>query len=126
MPQENSTKITKTAKGLRGDGTLSLKRPRPDVAPSSESERKKGTGSPDPIAQAAPQPMIGVRAPDTPPRPPPVPLDAELFWMIWNPWHARPRQRHPSLEAAITERDRLLAENPGQTFYVFEARMVQS
>jgi hypothetical protein len=99
MPEQNSTKTEKTAKKLRGASTLTL-RSRPDAAPSSTTV-----------------------APDIPP---PIPLDAGIFWMLWNPSHARPRQRHPTLEAAITERDRLLAENPGHTFYIFEARMVQS
>jgi hypothetical protein len=77
------------------------------------------------------RPVLSIkRAPATdhePPAPaplPPVALDDGHFFLIWCAASARPRQRHPSLAAALEERDRLASANPGKSFSVFEAKRV--
>jgi hypothetical protein len=55
---------------------------------------------------------------------PPAPLDETHFYFLWRVGGKRPTQRHPSLEAVITERDRLQSMYPESVFLVFEARRV--
>lgn len=57
-------------------------------------------------------------------RPRAAPLDADHFFFLWRFGSGRPTQRHASLQAATTERDRLTKEYPGTVFYVFEAKRV--
>ncbi len=54
----------------------------------------------------------------------PAPLDGGHFFIVWRLNGARPRQRHATLEAAITERDRLAAVCPDAVFLVFDAKRV--
>jgi hypothetical protein len=42
-------------------------------------------------------------------RPAPVPLSDAQFWIVWRLDALRPSQRHPSLEVALRERERLQA-----------------
>lgn len=53
---------------------------------------------------------------------PPAPLDETHFYFLWRVGGKRPTQRHPSLNAALIERDRLAGEYPGALFYIFEAK----
>ncbi len=55
---------------------------------------------------------------------PPAPLDTTHFFFLWRSNGKRPTQRHPSLEAATIERDRLAGEYPGALFYIFEAKRI--
>lgn len=55
---------------------------------------------------------------------PPAPLDANHFYFLWRSNSKRPTQRHPSLEAALIERDRLAGEYPGAIFFIFEAKRI--
>lgn len=43
------------------------------------------------------------------------------FWMVWNPNGHAPTYRHPSLNAATQEAERLAKANPGRTFVVLES-----
>jgi hypothetical protein len=54
----------------------------------------------------------------------PAPLDQGHFYFLWRIGSGRPTQRHPSLETAIAERDRLAGEYPGALFYIFEAKRI--
>ena len=56
--------------------------------------------------------------------PPPVPIDAAHFFIVWRTDGPRPKQRHPSLAAASAERDRLKSMSPGATFFIFECTRV--
>jgi hypothetical protein len=55
---------------------------------------------------------------------PPAPLDETHFYFLWRVGGKRPTQRHPSLNAALIERDRLAGEYPGALFYIFEAKRI--
>lgn len=52
------------------------------------------------------------------------------FWLVWSPTgHKSPSFRHPSVQAATTEAERLAIAHPGQLFVVLEpiaARRVDS
>jgi len=54
----------------------------------------------------------------------PAPFDADHFYFLWRLNGKRPTQRHPTIEAAITERDRLMGEYPGAQFLIFEAKRI--
>jgi len=43
------------------------------------------------------------------------------FWVVWCPKNGTPSKRHESQESAITEAERLAAENPKRHFYVLRA-----
>jgi hypothetical protein len=70
-----------------------------------------------------PKPAAAAPVP-APPRPPPAPIDADHFFTIWRTDGPRPKQRHLTLAAAATERERLQATSPGATFYIFECKRV--
>ena len=44
------------------------------------------------------------------------------FWLVWNPARSAPLMKHPSQESARVEAERLARINPGQQFWVLEAR----
>jgi hypothetical protein len=44
------------------------------------------------------------------------------FWLVWNPQGHAPTFRHPNVQAAKKEAERLAAINPGQKFHVLEAK----
>lgn len=52
------------------------------------------------------------------------------FWLVWSPaGHKSPSFRHPSVQSATTEAERLATAHPGQLFVVLEpvcARRVDS
>jgi hypothetical protein len=50
------------------------------------------------------------------------PICDEHFYFLWNPRRQRPRQRHPSITAALAERTRLIEVAPGEEFCLFEAQ----
>jgi hypothetical protein len=54
---------------------------------------------------------------------PVMPTQTEsAFWLVWSPTgHKPPSFRHPSIESATTEADRLATAHPGQTFIVLES-----
>jgi hypothetical protein len=51
-----------------------------------------------------------------------VPMDGEVFYMVWNPFGRAPTVRHASEYAATAEANRLAVTHPGQRFYVLEAQ----
>jgi hypothetical protein len=55
----------------------------------------------------------------------PTPLDQRHFYFLWRFGSGRPTQRHPDLQAATTERDRLAKEYPGKTFFIFRAERIE-
>ena len=65
------------------------------------------------------------------PRPRSMPTQTEsAFWLVWSPTgHKPPSFRHPSIQAATAEAERLATAHPGQLFVVLEpvaARRVDS
>ena len=56
--------------------------------------------------------------------PPPTEPNDQRFWFVWSPQRRRPRQRHPTKDAATTEANRLAALHPGVRFHVYEATCV--
>ncbi len=57
-----------------------------------------------------------------PEKPPPVPLEAENFWLVWLVGSKAPSYRHPTLESAAKERNRLKAVRPQGHYFIFEPR----
>ena len=45
----------------------------------------------------------------------------EPFWLVWNPNGNAPTYRHPSIESATREAERLARGNTGHTFIVLES-----
>lgn len=43
------------------------------------------------------------------------------FWLVWNPNGRSPTYKHPSVECATAEAERLARIHPGQTFVVLES-----
>lgn len=43
------------------------------------------------------------------------------FWMVWNPGNRAPTVKHPTLEKAKAEAQRLARTNPGQEFIVLQS-----
>ncbi|WP_255631107.1 hypothetical protein [Caballeronia sp. dw_19] len=58
------------------------------------------------------------------------PQTESAFWLVWSPTgHKSPSFRHPSIQSATTEAERLATAHPGQLFVVLEpvaARRVDS
>ncbi len=46
------------------------------------------------------------------------------FWLVWNPVGGPPTYKHPSLESAKAEAERLARLYPGQSFFVLGTRGV--
>ena len=50
-------------------------------------------------------------------------LDAEApFWFVWNAHGHAPTHRHPSLQDASKEAERLARLNPNERFHILEAK----
>lgn len=45
-----------------------------------------------------------------------------MFWMVWNPQRHSPTYRHPTMDSAIAEAERLARMTPGEVFIVLEAK----
>lgn len=45
----------------------------------------------------------------------------EPFWFVWNPQGHNPQHKHPTLDSALREAERLARINPGQTFIVLQS-----
>ena len=45
-----------------------------------------------------------------------------LFWIVWNPRGDNPQVKHDTMTDAQCEAIRLAKHNPGENFYVLEAR----
>ncbi|HEX6216712.1 MAG TPA: hypothetical protein VFZ38_17880 [Vicinamibacterales bacterium] len=49
-------------------------------------------------------------------------LTDEKFWIVWCPTHGTPpRVKHPSIQTALHEAERLARMNPGSEFFVMGA-----
>ena len=46
----------------------------------------------------------------------------EAFFLVWNPKGQNPKRRHEHEYQATAEAERLARANPGEEFYVMEAR----
>ena len=51
-------------------------------------------------------------------------MDEQPFFVVWNPSGGNPRYRHTTERLARHEAIRLARENPGQSFFVLEAKSV--
>jgi hypothetical protein len=54
---------------------------------------------------------------------PPV-VDKREFWFVWSPVELAPKRRHPSLESAQGEAQRLRTIAPDREFLVYHAEQV--
>ena len=48
--------------------------------------------------------------------------DTTKFFFVWNPSGHAPSFRHPDMQSARTEADRMARLNPNQQFWVLEAK----
>lgn len=55
-----------------------------------------------------------------------APVATGSFYFCWNPARRAPRQRHASREAATAEAQRLAMAQPGETFHVLRALLVDT
>jgi hypothetical protein len=51
-------------------------------------------------------------------------LPVERFWFVWSPTELCPKRRHPTVEGAVIEAERLGRFAPEKEFLVYEARLV--
>lgn len=51
-----------------------------------------------------------------------LPPPETRFWFVWCPTEERPKRRHATLAAAMSEARRLAMVAPGKRFLVYEAR----
>jgi hypothetical protein len=82
--------------------------------------------SKDNTAPARPRTLTlrGVRA-ESLKRTPAVPTGTEpAYWYVWAPDRRKPKERHPTFEAADAEATRLAGLNPGVRFDVYAAYCV--
>lgn len=48
-------------------------------------------------------------------------MNTQTFWVVWQPQSGNPQYRHPTIESATREAERLADQEPHREFYVLEA-----